>query len=69
MTERPPRRQLKTKGDKRRADPAVSAAIGSKLRAVYDEVLSEPVPQGLADLVKRLSSNTDGSGNGEDSPP
>lgn len=42
-----------------RADPLVAAAIGQKLRTMYDGMLSEPVPSDLADLVRRLSGEPD----------
>lgn len=69
MSERTPKRQLRVKGEKRPADPTVSAAIGSRLRAVYDEVLTEPVPKELADLVARLSSGQSGGDQGEGGVP
>lgn len=52
----------KPKGDKAvrrpgRTDPVVAAAIGQKLRTMYDGMLSEPVPSDLADLVRRLSGD------------
>ena len=54
----------KPKGEKaerrtRRTDPVVAAAIGQKLRTMYDGLLSEPVPSDLADLVRRLSGDAD----------
>jgi hypothetical protein len=59
----------KPKGDKapRRAgksDPLVAAAIGQKLRTMYDDMLSEPVPSDLAELVRRLSGGSDGKAGG-----
>lgn len=48
----------------RRTDPAVAAAIGQKLRTMYDGMLSEPVPSDLADLVRRLSGDADGKKTG-----
>lgn len=33
----------------------VQARIGQQLRAMYDEVVNEGVPQHIADLVRRLS--------------
>jgi hypothetical protein len=38
----------------------VQARIGQQLRAMYDEVVSEGVPQRIADLVRRLSDQDDG---------
>ncbi|MCW5714831.1 MAG: hypothetical protein KIT43_10005 [Bauldia sp.] len=54
----------KPKGEKAarrsgRTDPLVAAAIGQKLRTMYDGLLSEPVPADLADLVRRLSGDAD----------
>jgi hypothetical protein len=42
------------------ADPVVSAAIGRQLKSLYDGVLTEPVPDALSELVKRLASNDKG---------
>ena len=33
----------------------VQASIGQQLRAIYDDVVNQGVPQHLADLVRRLS--------------
>jgi len=38
----------------------VQARIGQQLRAMYDEVVKEGVPQHIADLVRRLSEHDDG---------
>jgi hypothetical protein len=38
----------------------VQARIGQQLRAMYDEVVGEGVPQHIADLVRRLSDQDDG---------
>jgi hypothetical protein len=38
----------------------VQARIGQQLRAMYDDVVSEGVPQQIADLVNRLSDQDDG---------
>jgi hypothetical protein len=40
-------------------DGSVERAIGSRLRAYYDEVAREPVPDRFVELLKRL--DTDGS--------
>jgi Anti-sigma factor NepR len=37
----------------------VQARIGQQLRALYDEVVKEGVPQHIADLVSRLSEQDD----------
>jgi hypothetical protein len=51
---------------RRRSDPAVDEArlrqqaIGVKLRQMFDQVVSEPVPQEFIDILKRAeSSETD----------
>lgn len=41
----------------RTPDPAISAAIGRQLKSLYDGVLTEPVPDALSELVKRLAGN------------
>jgi Anti-sigma factor NepR len=38
----------------------VQARIGQQLRAMYDDVVREGVPQHIADLVHRLSEQDDG---------
>jgi hypothetical protein len=37
----------------------VQARIGQQLRAMYDDVVSQGVPQNIADLVRRLSDQDD----------
>lgn len=59
----------KPKGEKAprrtgKSDPLVAAAIGQKLRTMYDDMLSEPVPSDLAELVRRLSGGTDDKAGG-----
>jgi hypothetical protein len=39
----------------------VQARIGQQLRAMYDDVVSEGVPQHITDLVRRLSDQDDGA--------
>jgi hypothetical protein len=39
----------------------VQARIGQQLRAMYDEVVKEGVPQHINDLVRRLSEQEDGA--------
>lgn len=39
----------------------VQARIGQQLRALYDDVVSEGVPQHINDLVRRLSEQDDGA--------
>jgi hypothetical protein len=40
----------------------VQARIGQQLRAVYDEVVKEGVPQHISDLVRRLSEQDEEPG-------
>jgi hypothetical protein len=57
QTPRQPRRAkpaIEEASTTRGAGKTVSEAIGRQLRAIYDEVLSEPVPKDLSDLVRRL---------------
>ena len=37
------------------SDPTVQAAIGRKLRALYDEVANEPVPDRFSEHLKKLA--------------
>jgi hypothetical protein len=39
-----------------RLDPRVRAHIGSRIKAVYDEVLEEPVPDRFVALLDELAS-------------
>jgi aromatic ring-cleaving dioxygenase len=39
----------------------VQARIGQQLRAMYDDVVKEGVPQHIGDLVRRLSEQDDGA--------
>jgi hypothetical protein len=43
------------KSARKASDPTVQAAIGRKLRALYDEVANEPVPDRFSELLKRLA--------------
>lgn len=54
------RRGKQPTGGGRKADPSVTNAISDRLRSFYDDVLSEPVPDELALLVKRLAGDTNG---------
>ena len=44
-------------GKSRGGDSSVERAIGSRLRAYYDEVAREPVPERFVDLLKRLDDD------------
>ena len=46
----------------RKAGDAVEKAIGSRLRAFYDEVAREPVPDRFVELLKRLDAKDSGKG-------
>jgi hypothetical protein len=39
----------------------VQARIGQQLRAIYDDVVSQGVPDHIADLVRRLTDQDDGA--------
>ncbi len=39
----------------------VQARIGQQLRAMYDDVVQEGVPEHISDLVRRLSEQDDGA--------
>ena len=43
------------KAARKTSDPTVQAAIGRKLRALYDEVANEPVPDRFSELLKKLA--------------
>lgn len=40
----------------RKADPAVHAALGARLRAYYAEMAQEPVPNRFLDLLDQLDA-------------
>ena len=40
-------------------------AIGVKLRQMFDEVVSEPVPDEFLDILRRHDAKTDASGGGK----
>ena len=43
---------------KRSTDGSVERAIGSRLRAYYDEVAREPVPDRFLELLKKLDDES-----------
>jgi hypothetical protein len=51
------RGRTENSGKSRGADNAVERAIGSRLRAYYDEVAREPVPDRFVELLKQLDDN------------
>ena len=70
MKERKPSRAGPTRMNKNELDPAqrdaslgreIQSKIGDQLRAMYDDVVSEGVPDRFADLLKRLDRNDDGT--------
>jgi hypothetical protein len=44
----------------KRSDSSVQTAIGSRLRAYYDSVAQEPVPDRFLELLKQLDSKESG---------
>jgi hypothetical protein len=59
-----PRKRAKKDGPRKGASvpPAVAAAdrfIGDQLKAIYDSVVSEPVPDRLLELLNRLDSDAE----------
>jgi hypothetical protein len=45
-------------GKKRAVGSSVERAIGSRLRAYYDEVAREPVPDRFVELLKQLDNES-----------
>lgn len=43
-----------TAGNHRNGNSDVHARIGSQLKALYDDVMEQPVPDRFADLLRRL---------------
>jgi hypothetical protein len=39
-----------------RVDPPAQKQLGARLRAAYQDLVSEPVPDHLSDLVRRLEA-------------
>ena len=39
-------------------DPRIQTEIGKHLRAIYDDVISEPVPSKFMDLLEKLERTT-----------
>jgi hypothetical protein len=54
-------RQVTQRKSEVRLGREVQARIGQQLRAMYDEVVKEGVPQHIGDLVRRLSDQDDGA--------
>jgi hypothetical protein len=36
------------------SDASIIATVGSRLRAMYDDLLNEPIPERLLDVVQRF---------------
>jgi len=47
------------KAAKGRVDPKFQAEIGKQLRALYDEVVKEPIPDRFVELLDRLDSSSE----------
>ncbi len=45
-------------GGKANIDPRVQTEFGKHLRAIYDDVISEPVPSKFMDLLEKLERTT-----------
>jgi hypothetical protein len=59
--ETPATRAKKTEAKPAKLGREVQARLGQQLRAMYDDVLNQGVPDRFADLISRIDSN--GSGN------
>jgi Anti-sigma factor NepR len=71
--ESPPTNEVKTEGPDTMGRPAthrksevrlgkeIQARIGQQLRAMYDDVVEQGVPQHIDELVRRLSEQDDGA--------
>ena len=46
------------KGEGGKVDKRVQGEIGKQLRAVYEDVVKEPVPDRFLDLLKKLEEST-----------
>ena len=47
-----------TEGGKANVDPRIQTEIGKHLRAIYDDVISEPVPSKFMDLLEKLERSS-----------
>jgi len=50
-------RRAATGGDDGELDPRIQCEIGRQLRAVYDDVISEPVPDRFLELLHQLEKS------------
>ncbi len=46
-------------GGSQRLSPEVQALLGHKLRTLYGQLVEEPIPQSLLDLLKRLETTNE----------
>jgi hypothetical protein len=45
-------------GPRAKIDPRVQTEIGKHLRAIYDDVINEPVPSKFMELLEKLEQST-----------
>ncbi len=50
--------QGRSEGGRGGMDPRIQTEIGKHLRAIYDDVISEPVPSKFMDLLEQLERST-----------
>ncbi len=48
----------RAEGGKGGVDPRIQNEIGKHLRAIYDDVISEPVPSKFMDLLEQLERSS-----------
>jgi hypothetical protein len=50
--------QGRTPDGKANIDPRIQSEIGKRLRAIYDDVINEPVPNKFMELLEKLERST-----------
>ena len=50
--------QGRSEGARTGVDPRIQTEIGKHLRAIYDDVISEPVPSKFMDLLEQLERSS-----------
>ena len=50
--------QGRAEGGKANIEPRIQTEIGKHLRAIYDDVISEPVPSKFMDLLEQLERSS-----------
>ena len=50
--------QGQAEGGKANIEPRIQTEIGKHLRAIYDDVISEPVPSKFMDLLEQLERSS-----------